>query len=77
MEQPIEPIAYFIGEFCEKFVISKSSFYREVNARRLRIYKRGKRTMIERAEAERWYASLTHHLMQMPENGGGSRPSAY
>jgi hypothetical protein len=55
-----EPVAYFISEFCTKFVVSKSSFYREVNAGRLRIYKRGKRSMIEKAEADRWYASLTY-----------------
>ena len=56
----IEPIAYFIPEFCRKFVISKSSFYRELNAGRLNVYKRGKRTMIERVEAERWHSNLTH-----------------
>jgi hypothetical protein len=57
--------------------VSKSSVYREIHANRLRVYKRGKLTMIERAEAERWYASLSHHLMQMPEIGRGSRPSSY
>jgi hypothetical protein len=56
---PIEPIAYFLLEFCQKFAISKSSFYREVRTGRLRIYKRGKRTMIEKSEAERWYACMT------------------
>lgn len=66
----IEPLSYFLPEFCKKFCVSKSSFYREVHANRLRIYKRGKLTMIERAEAERWYASLSNHLMQAPENGG-------
>jgi len=54
----VEPLAYFLPEFCKKFCISKTSFYREVHANRLRIYKRGKRTMIERVEAERWYACL-------------------
>jgi hypothetical protein len=71
----IEPLSYFLPEFCKKFCVSKSSFYREVHANRLRIYKRGKLTMIERAEAERWYASLSNHLMQAPENGG-ARTSA-
>jgi len=72
----IEPLSYFLPEFCKKFCVSKSSFYREVHANRLRIYKRGKRTMIERAEAERWHANLSNHLMQAPENGG-ARPSAH
>jgi hypothetical protein len=56
----IEPLSYFLPEFLKKFCVSKSAFYREVHSNRLRIYKRGKRTMIERAEAERWYASLRH-----------------
>ena len=72
----IEPLSYFLPEFCKRFCVSKSSFYREVHANRLRMYKRGKRTMIERVEAERWYASLSNHLMQMPENGG-AHPSAH
>ena len=67
----IEPLSYFLPEFCKKFCVSKSSFYREVHADRLHIYKRGKRTMIERAEAERWYASLTHHPMQEGRSPSG------
>jgi len=58
----IEPLSYFLPEFCKRFCVSRSSFYREVHANRLRIYKRGKRTMIERAEAERWYAGLSRSL---------------
>jgi hypothetical protein len=58
----IEPLSYFLPEFCKKFCVSRSSFYREVHANRLHIYKRGKRTMIERAEAERWYIGLSHSL---------------
>ena len=58
----IEPVAYFLPEFCRKFCLSRSTFYREVHARRLRVLKRGKRTLIERTEAERWYASLPRGL---------------
>ncbi len=54
----IEPLSYFLPEFCKKYCISLSSFYREVKAQRLHMYKRGKRVMIERAEAERWYAAM-------------------
>jgi hypothetical protein len=60
----IEPLSYFLPEFCKKFCVSKSSFYREIHANRLRVYKRGKRTMIKRAEAERWYSSLPHTLQE-------------
>jgi hypothetical protein len=70
----IEPLAYFLPEFCKKFVILKSAFYREVHARRLQMYKRGKRTMIEREEAERWYASL-RNIPMLRDGGGGLRSS--
>ncbi len=66
----IEPLAYFLPEFCKKFCVSRSSFYREINASKLRVYKRGKRTMIERAEAERWYANLHGRTIQ---NSGSSQ----
>jgi hypothetical protein len=60
----MEPVAYLIPDFCRLFVISRTSFYREVNAKRLRLFKRGRRSLVERAEAERWHASLTHRVPQ-------------
>ena len=56
--EPIEPIAYFLPEFCKKYCLSRSSFYREIRRKRLHFYKRGKRTMIERTEAERWFSAI-------------------
>lgn len=54
------PVAYFLKEVSDKYRISMSSLYREIHANRLRMYKRGKRSLIERAEAERWFSTLTH-----------------
>jgi|GEM_PF-1294334 hypothetical protein len=55
----MEPIAFRVSEFCQVYVISKASFYREVQAGRLRIVKRGRRSLVERTEAERWFGKLT------------------
>jgi hypothetical protein len=54
----MEPVAYRVSEFCQVYVISKASFYREVQAGRLRILKRGRRSLVECAEAERWFSCL-------------------
>jgi hypothetical protein len=69
---PTEPTAYFVSEFCKKFIISKTSFYREVNAGRLMLLKRGKRSIVDKAEAERWYTNLPKSLGQL--NGGIAIP---
>lgn len=50
--------AYRVSEFCQRYSISKASFYREAAANRIRIIKRGRTTLIARAEAERWLAEL-------------------
>ena len=54
MEQEL----FYIKDFCERYAISRTSVYREFSANRLRPLKRGTRTVIPRAEAERWVESL-------------------
>ena len=54
----MEKEAYRVSEFCQRYSISKASFYRETAANRLRIVKRGRATLVARAEAERWFADL-------------------
>jgi hypothetical protein len=54
----MEPVAFRVSEFCRVYVISKASFYREVQAGRLRILKRGRRSLVERSEAERWFGFI-------------------
>ena len=47
-----------VADFCERYSISKTSFYREVNAKRLKLRKFGSATRIARADAEAWADSL-------------------
>jgi hypothetical protein len=54
MEQEI----YRVKDFCQRYAISRTSFYRELNAKRLSAIKRGRCTFITRDEAERWFRSL-------------------
>ncbi len=54
----LEPKAFRVSEFCQRYVISKAGLYREVAANRLHIVKRGHTTLITRAEAERWFESI-------------------
>ncbi len=54
----MEQEAYRVNEFCQRYALSKATFYREVIADRLRIIKRGRSTLISRAEAERWFETL-------------------
>ena len=49
-----EPGAYRVKEFCERYSISRSFFYEEVLARRIKITKCGRNTLILKTEAKRW-----------------------
>ncbi len=53
-----ETAVYRVSEFCQHYKISRTSLYKEVNANRLFLVKRGRRTLIARLEAERWFDSL-------------------
>jgi len=55
-----EARAYRVSEFCQRYIISKASFYREVAANRLHIIKRGRTTLITHDEAERWFEAICH-----------------
>jgi len=48
MEQEV----YTIKDFCRCYAISRTAFYREIWANRLHMIKRGRRTLITRADAE-------------------------
>lgn len=50
MEQEI----YRVNDFCVRYAISRSGFYREIRANRLRVMKRGYRTYVSRTDAEAW-----------------------
>jgi hypothetical protein len=57
---------YRIAEFCQRYALSRTTFYREVWAQRLCIIKRGRRTLIARTEAERWFENLCQSQSQLP-----------
>ena len=49
---------FTVPEFITRFSISRTSLYREINAKRLRLLKRGRRSLIARADAEAWIETL-------------------
>lgn len=55
MEQEV----FRVSEFCQRYAISRTAFYREVWAKRLHIIKRGRRTLITRIDAETWLKSFS------------------
>ncbi len=55
-----EAKVYRVSEFCQQYRISRTSLYKEVNEHRLHLIKRGRRTLIARYEAERWFSELCH-----------------
>lgn len=57
----IVPEVLRVKDFCLKYSISRASLYREINAHRLQAIKRGRLTLITRAEAERWFHDLAHY----------------
>jgi excisionase family DNA binding protein len=50
--------AFSVREFCARFNISRDCFYNEVKRGRLRARKLGRKTLILRADADAWAASL-------------------
>ena len=47
-----------VSDFVDRYSISRTQLYREVTMQRLRLTKRGHRSMITRADAEAWLANL-------------------
>ncbi len=56
--QAFEKRVYSVEEFRHAFGVSHTSFYELVKAGHLKTIKNGRRTLVDRAEAERWYQSL-------------------
>jgi predicted DNA-binding transcriptional regulator AlpA len=50
--------AFSVAEFCSRYGISRASFYIELKRGRLQARKIGRKTIILRADAERWATSL-------------------
>jgi excisionase family DNA binding protein len=50
--------AFTVRELCARYGICRATFYAEVKRGRLRAIKLGKKTIVMRADAEVWAASL-------------------
>ena len=50
--------ALTVKEFCDAYRLCREKAYQEVRARRLRAVKLGRKTLILRADADAWAASL-------------------
>jgi hypothetical protein len=62
MEKGLEAIdqeADSVNDFCVRYNCSRTDFYRQINAGKISILKRGRRTFVSRTEGRRWFASLT------------------
>ena len=54
----VPPQLMKVTDFLTNYAISRTEFYREVNAGRIRITKLGSASRIARPDAEAWLASL-------------------
>jgi excisionase family DNA binding protein len=61
--------AFAVLEFCTRYGICRATFYTEVKRGRLRAHKLGRKTIVMRADADAWAASL-------PELRAGGREQA-
>jgi excisionase family DNA binding protein len=50
--------AFGVREFCARYGICRQTFYNEVKRGRIKVKKLGRKTLILRADAENWAASL-------------------
>jgi excisionase family DNA binding protein len=50
--------AFSVREFCARYGICRQTFYDEVHRGRLRAHKLGGKTIVLRAEAETWVATM-------------------
>lgn len=48
-----------VNEFCERYAISRATFYRLVNRGDLVVYKVGNASRIKLSDAEEWLAALS------------------
>ncbi len=58
MGEALPVAAYTVKQFCGAFGVGHTFVYAEIAAGRLRVRKAGRRTLVMRADAERWAAGL-------------------
>jgi excisionase family DNA binding protein len=52
------PLAYTVAETCAVLRVGRTRLYEEIRDGRLPAYKVGKRTLIRRADVEKWLTAL-------------------
>lgn len=65
----MEKMVYRVQDFCNSYSISRRSFYREIKANRLCVFKRGGRTYIARDDADAWLQSQRLNLQNVKTEG--------
>ena len=50
--------AFAVSEFCDRYGICRDTFYQEVRRGRLRARKLGMKTIVLRADADAWVATM-------------------
>jgi len=58
VEPRMQPRAMSIADFCARYGVGRTKVYEEINAKRLRARKAGKRTLIADDDAEAWLRHL-------------------
>ena len=58
MNTDAQMLAFTVDEFCNAYRICKATFYVQLKAGRIAARKAGKKTLILKAEAERWANAL-------------------
>lgn len=53
-----EKVLISVKEFLRQYTISRTSFYNEIKKGNIRILKRGRRTLIAKADADAWLETL-------------------
>ncbi len=64
----MDKVLITVPEFIRLYAISRTSFYDQVKKGNLRLIKRGRRTLVAKADADAWLETLR----QSSTNGGGN-----
>ena len=68
---PPAPLALTVKEFCNRFSISRTTFYEEIKSHRLELRKVGHKSIVLTEEADRWLAALPSSLPERRGTGAG------
>jgi excisionase family DNA binding protein len=70
------PPALTLKDFCDAYRVCRETAYQQIRAGRLRAVKLGRKTLILRADADAWAASLPELRTAGREQANREQPSA-